>query len=138
MTVQAMLMWLHFIRCLPEYADGYDIHLILDGYAVHRCDAVRERAETLRIRLHFMPPGLTDIMQPLDQSAFGALKAEYRALYRGDMTHREDNDMTNADFTAYLMLAWDLGSEEAIHRGWACYPPDTRALERELLTAVVP
>jgi hypothetical protein len=46
--------------------------------------------------------------------------------------------MTKADFTAYLMLAWDLVSEEVIHRGWTCCPPDTRGLERELQTAVAP
>jgi hypothetical protein len=46
------------------------------------------------------------------------------------MAHREDNPMAKAHFTAYLMLAWDLVSEEVIHRGWTCYPPDTRALER--------
>jgi hypothetical protein len=68
-------------------------------------------AETLRIHLHFIPPGLTGIMQPLEHSVFGALTAEYRAIYRGDMAHREDSHMTKADFTAYLMLAWDLGSE---------------------------
>jgi hypothetical protein len=138
MTVETMLLWLHFIRILPAYADGHDIHLILDCYAVHRCDATRERAETLRIHLHSIPPSLTDIMQPLDRSASGFLRAEYRAIFRGDMAHREDKHMTRADFTAYLMLAWDLVSEEAIHRGWTCYDPDTRALERELQAAVAP
>jgi hypothetical protein len=43
-----------------------------------------------------------------------------------------------ADFTAYLMLAWDLVSEKATHRRWTCYDPDTRALERELHAAVAP
>jgi hypothetical protein len=54
------------------------------------------------------------------------------------MAHRDDKHMTKADFPAYLMLAWDLVSEEAIHRGWTCYDTVTRALERELQTAVAP
>jgi hypothetical protein len=97
MTVETMLLWLDFIRSLRKYADGHGLHLILGCYAVHRCDAVRERAQTLRIHLHFIPPGLTDIMQPLDRSVLGALKAESRAIYRGDMAHREDKHMTKAD-----------------------------------------
>jgi hypothetical protein len=52
-----------------------------------------------------IPPGLTGIRQALDRSVFGALKAEYRPIYRGDMAHREGKHVTKADFTAYLMLA---------------------------------
>jgi hypothetical protein len=77
-------------------------------------------------------------MQPLDGSVFGAVKAEYRAIYRGDMAHREEKHMTKTDVTAYLMLAWDLVSEEAIQSGWTCYHSDTRVLERELETAMAP
>jgi hypothetical protein len=54
------------------------------------------------------------------------------------MAHREDKHTAKVDFAAYPMLAWDLVSEEAIHRGWRCHDPDTLALERELLTAVGP
>jgi hypothetical protein len=54
----------------------------------------------LGICQHFIPPGLTVIMQPLGRSVFGAMKGEYRAIYRGDMAHREDKHMTKADFTA--------------------------------------
>jgi hypothetical protein len=88
----------------------------------------------MRIHLHFTPPGLMDIsiMQPLDRSAFGALKAEYRAICRGDMDHREGKHMTKADFGAYPLPYAGMGpvSEEAIDRGWACYHTGTRALER--------
>jgi hypothetical protein len=44
--------------------------------------------------------------------------------------------MTKADFAAYLLLAWELVSEDAIHRGWECYSPDTDLLQRELLAAL--
>jgi hypothetical protein len=71
----------------------------------------------LRIRLYFIHPGLTDILQPLDRAVFGALKAEYRAIYRYEMSQREDKAMTKADFAAYLLLAWVWVSEDAIHSG---------------------
>jgi hypothetical protein len=57
------------------------------------------------LHLHFIPPGLTDIMQPPGRSVFGALKAEHRPIYRGGMAHREDKHMTKVGFTGYLMLA---------------------------------
>jgi hypothetical protein len=137
-TVETMLLWLHFIRGLPDCADGHDIDLFLGCDTVHRCAAVRERTERLRVHLHFISPGLTGIVQPLDRSVFGGLKAELRTIYRGNMAHREDKRMTKAEFTAYLMLACDLVSEEAVHRGWTCYDRDTRGQERELQTAVAP
>jgi hypothetical protein len=45
MTVETVLLWLHFITSLPEYADGHGIHLSPDCYAVHRYGAAKELAE---------------------------------------------------------------------------------------------
>jgi hypothetical protein len=74
----------------------HEINAIIHCYAAHRCDVVRELADRLCIRLHFIPPGLTDILQPLDRALFGALKAEYRAICRFGMSQREDESMTKA------------------------------------------
>ena len=136
MTTEAMMAWLWFLRRLPEYSGGQAIHVILDGYATHVCDDVRALADELGIVLHFIPPGLTDLLQPLDRSVFGAFKAEYRAIYRRDMAQREDRRMTKADFAAYLILAWELVSDRAIQHGWECYDPDTTLLEEQLREAV--
>jgi hypothetical protein len=38
--------------------------------------------------VHFIPPGLTDLQPPPDRIVLGALKAEYRAIYRVDMSQR--------------------------------------------------
>jgi hypothetical protein len=35
-----------------------------------------------------------------------------------------------------MLLAWELVSEDAIHRGWECYGPDAEVLERELVAAL--
>ena len=53
------------------------------------------------------------------------------------ISQREDKRMTKADFAAYLVLAWELVSDNAIHHGWECYDPDTRALWEQLQAAVV-
>jgi hypothetical protein len=125
-TTETMRQWLRFLGSLPEYADMHVIHLIIDGYAAHRSDVVRELAGKLCISLHFVPPGLAGILQPLDRAAFGALQAEYRAIYGYEMSQREDKSMTEADFAAYLLLAWELVSEDAIHRGWGVLLPSYR------------
>jgi hypothetical protein len=57
MTVAAMLDWLEFLRNLPEFQHGRTIHLILDGYATHRCDNVLVMADELGVVIHFIPPG---------------------------------------------------------------------------------
>ena len=47
----------------------------------HLCEGVR--AEVSGIQLHFVRPGLTDPLRPLDGSVFGAPKAEYRIIIAG-------------------------------------------------------
>jgi hypothetical protein len=95
----------------------------------------------LPIVLPFIPRGLMDLLQPLDRSVFGALKAEYRPIHRMDMSQREDKRMTKADFAAYLILAWELVSEGAVRRGvgggWVCLDTDTGAMQAQLRDAGV-
>jgi hypothetical protein len=124
-----MQQWLRFLRSLPECADIQEVHVIIDGYASHLCDDVRAMADERGVCLHLIPPGLTNILQTLDRAVFGALKAEYQAIYRYEMSQREDKSMTKANFAAYLLLAWELVSEDANHRGWECYGPDAGVLE---------
>jgi hypothetical protein len=52
--------------------------LVLDCYSVHRAPEIRTHAESLGIRLWFIPAGHTDELQPLDRAVFGALKATFR------------------------------------------------------------
>jgi hypothetical protein len=127
MTMPAMLEWPCSIRSLREYPDCRYGHLILDGYATHPCDEVLVLADEHDFILHMIPPGLTDLLQPPDRSIIGALKAEYRAIDLHEMSQRKDNRMTQADFTAYLILAWDLVSEPAVH-GWEGYNQDIEAV----------
>ena len=41
----------------------------------------KEKARALDIELVFVPPGCTDIVQPLDIKVFGALKSYARMLW---------------------------------------------------------
>jgi hypothetical protein len=131
-TIEAMQQWLRFLRSLPECADVREIHVIIDCYASPVCDHARALADELGIQIYSIPPGLTDHLQPLDRAVFGALKVEYRAVYMHEMSQREDNSMTRADLAACPLLAWELVSEAATHRGCEYYRPGTGLLEREL------
>jgi hypothetical protein len=97
--------------------------VIIDCHAAHRCDDVLALADELGIRLHFIPQCLTGMLQPLDRAVFGALKAEYRAIYRPEMSPRQDKSTTKVDFAAYLPPRKS-ASEDAICRAWECSPAE--------------
>ena len=105
MTTEAMMAWLEFLRSPPEYRGGHALDVIRDGYAIHVCDDVKALADELGIELDFIPPGLTDLLQPPDRSVFGGHKAEHRAVYRKAMSQREDQRIAKIDFAAYLIPA---------------------------------
>ena len=56
-------------------------------------------------------------------------------MYRGDMSQREDKRVRKADLAAYLILAWEVVSDEAIQHGWECNDPGTTRLEGQLQEA---
>ena len=45
-----------------------------------------ERGGTTEQQAALHPPGLTDLLRSLDRAVFGALKAEYRAMYRDEVS----------------------------------------------------
>jgi hypothetical protein len=65
-TTETMQQWLRFLSSLPPYEGMHEIHVIIDRYAAHLGNNVRALADELSICLHLTPPGLTDILQPLD------------------------------------------------------------------------
>jgi hypothetical protein len=75
-TFQRYLNWLRSL-----YPDQQPIHLVLDMYSVHRSEKSRAVARELGIQLHFIPPGWTDELQPLDRYVFRALKSVCRRLF---------------------------------------------------------
>lgn len=45
-----------FVALREQQTDDDYIHLILDGAAYHRANAVKEKAKELKIKLHYLPP----------------------------------------------------------------------------------
>jgi hypothetical protein len=97
------------------------IHLVLDLHSSHRTEAVKSLASSLNIELHYVPAGMTDVLQPLDRTVFGALKAHARRLFR---LRARDNPLlqrTKQDAAQDMISAWDLLSPGALFSGWEIY-----------------
>jgi hypothetical protein len=80
---------------------------------------MRNDAAELDIHLLFIPPGLTDEMQPLHRFAFGVMKAYGRRMYRN---HAASFEQTNKQLTAvFLVCAWEAVSTIILDEAWATY-----------------
>jgi hypothetical protein len=111
--------WFGWLRSLCP--DGEPIWLILDAYSIHRQETIRAYAEDLRIHLLFVPPGLTEELQPLDRFVFGAMKGTFRRLYR---LHCEFNPAAAIDkeiVTGFLIRGWESVTTALLEGAWALY-----------------
>ena len=100
-------VFIQYLELLSNHFNHEPIHLILDLYAAHRTDAVKQRAEELGITLYFIPPGCTDLVQPLDVKVFGALKATARKLFRERYNGISSPKMTSRDAVQNLIMVWE-------------------------------
>jgi hypothetical protein len=111
--------YLRWIRSL--YGDTERIHLILDAYSVHRSESSRAVAEELGIELHFIPPGWTDQLQPLDRYVFGALKSVCRRLFHRHCHVHIDGKTGKPDAIRFLIEAWESLAVGVFEKAWAIY-----------------
>ena len=74
--------FMQYLDHIAQYFNNEPVHMILDVYAAHRTESVKQFAEALNITLYFIPPGCTDLVQPLDVKVFGALKATAKFYFR--------------------------------------------------------
>jgi hypothetical protein len=119
-TSQVMLQWLAKLR-QEVFPDDKPVALILDVYAAHRKQEVRNFAADLNIELVFIPPGCTDLLQPLDRRVFGVLKAKARRHWRLRYHNRLGGKTTHAELIQDLMKSWDEVDEDAIGSAWSVY-----------------
>jgi hypothetical protein len=75
---------LRYLGWLYEVLDSSPFALVMDSFPAHITEAVRHRANGLRIEFILVPEGLTGDFQPLDRGAFGPLKAMGQALWGND------------------------------------------------------
>ena len=117
MTNDAFITYLINLRLY--FSDNNEIHLILDCYAAHRSEPVKEYAQLLNIILHFIPPGMTDEFQPLDRKIFGIVKAYAKRLYR--MRIKKTGKISKKDACQDMIQAWENIDEIPIFESWDIY-----------------
>jgi hypothetical protein len=123
-TMQRYLTWLREryppVRT-PDGEKALPIDLILDCYLAHMTRTVRSTAARLKIRLHFIPIGRTDKLQPLDRRIFGCLKATARAEYRRFSMAHPCEKIRTPDAGTMLRRSWDHLSLAAMEAAWMIY-----------------
>jgi hypothetical protein len=119
-TTQVMVQWLSALR-QNLFPDDRPVAVILDTYAAHRCQEVRTAASNLNIELIFIPPGCTDLLQPLDRRVFGVLKSKARRRWRSRYHSRVGGRATHAELIDDLLSSWHELTEDAIVSAWSVY-----------------
>jgi hypothetical protein len=92
---------------------------ILDYYAVHRQEAMKQYTAEFGINLLFIPPGLTDELQPLDHLVFRAMTANCRQIYR--VQAAEEGVMNKQVAASFLIRAWEWVSAAVLDEAWAIH-----------------
>ena len=114
-TAEVMIRYLDWLR---EQIQEEEIALVLDVYAAHRKDEVKEHAEKLKIHLIFVPACGTGYFQPLDRIVFGIVKGQ---LGKQAMLQRQNN-FTDKDLYKQCFprtkSVFDRISKEAIKSAW--------------------
>ena len=103
---------------IRELYNDQKVHLILDLHASHKTESVKKLAKELNIQLWYIPPGCTDLVQPLDVRCFGALKSTARRLWREQIAENPDKRFKKRDAVAILIAAWEHLSTETIEEAW--------------------
>jgi hypothetical protein len=110
-----------YLQQLRDVMGDGPIHLLLDSYSAHRTIPVKATAISLGITLHFIPPGLTDELQPLDRTLFGVLKSQAKRLFHERFRSNPPARRTKKDGVADMITAWGLLGQSAIDAAWDIY-----------------
>jgi hypothetical protein len=75
---------------------------------------------------------MTDALQPLDRSIFGALKALARQLFRLRVRDNPTLCRTKHDAVQDMMAAWDMITAATLVAGWDIYEGEPWDLDPEM------
>jgi hypothetical protein len=108
-----------YLRLLGAHAPtDRTIHLVLDMHSSHHTQAVKDLTASLNIDLHFVPVGLTDALQPLDRTIFGALKSHARRLFRCQVRDNPLLRRTKHEAAQDMVAGWEMLSAEMLAARW--------------------
>ena len=120
MTEDAFVQYLKLLR-EKIFADDKVIVLIVDVYPTHRSETVRRTAQELNICLEYIPPGLTDVLQPLDRRVFGALKSIAKQYVYRLLSEDPGQKIGMKKAVQILIKSWDQLTSDTILSAWSLY-----------------
>ncbi len=129
-THESFIRYMEFL--IKELNPGdKPIYLLLDMHPSHRHKAVKDFAIQKNIKLRYIPPGCTDILQPLDIKIFGILKKKARVKFNAP---NEKNENIKQRATYILVSTWEEIAKDNIKQAWKKFRDDfiqTRSLSEE-------
>jgi hypothetical protein len=109
----------HYLELLRHHhPDGWELHLLLDSYNAHRMQSVKKTAARLKIKLHFIPAGMTNAFQPLDLRAFKVLKSHARRLFLQHLNRTPEALGTKSDAAEDFVTVWAAPTLTTIEEAW--------------------
>ena len=117
-TEETFIEYLTGLRNHYGFEDEHTLHIILDVFRAHITNNVKKACDELNIKLHLIPAGMTDELQPLDKKIFGPMKAYARYLFRNRFknieTDKREERRTKKDACQDMVCAWERLSADTI------------------------
>ncbi len=117
-TEETFITFLNIVREYYGFDDPNTITLVVDSYSAHKTIKVKETAHNLRIMLIYIPPGATDMFQPLDVGIFGQLKRFAAQLFRQRYKNDPEKERRKTDACSDLLCAWERVTPETIRKAF--------------------
>ena len=108
---KTFIEYLTGIRNHIGFDDKNTIHILLDVFRAHITKKKKKACTELNIKMHLIPAGMTDELQPLDKKIFGPLKNYSRFLFRNRMKATEsmntEKRRTKIEACQDMVCAWE-------------------------------
>ena len=91
--------------------------LVLDRYASHETEAVKQKAKELDIRLVYIPTSATDKFQPLDRRVFGVLKSKASKEF-DNFVFDAHRGFTKPEAADLFVRTWREIGENIVKKAW--------------------
>ena len=117
-TEVTFIEYLTGLRGYFGFEDRNTLHILLDVFRAHITDNVKKACTGLNIKLHLIPAGMTDEIQPLDLKIFGPMKSYARYLFRSRLQgldiDKSNCKRTKLDACQDMVRAWERLSSDTI------------------------
>jgi hypothetical protein len=134
-TGKSMIELLTFIRTFEPFKPtagqpkGCGIGMVLDMHASHRTTDFKNAAIAEDVELVFVPPGATDVFQPLDRVIYAPFKAIAKRLshnyIQGEIIAGvEAPKVARDEMVNECCAAWRQLSRETVLKAWSLYTED--------------